>query len=98
MAVLKTTSPWPSTWAPRARPAKERPSSRTRAAWRGAGSGIAAPHDRRRVLAVRLPEDDLDALVPGRRHVLAHVVGADRQLPVAPVDQHGQLDGARPAE
>ena len=30
--------------------------------------------------------------------VLAHVVGADGQLAVAPVDQHRELDAARPAE
>ena len=31
-------------------------------------------------------------------HVLADEVGADRQLAVPAVDQHGQLHGARPAE
>ena len=29
------------------------------------------------------------------RQVLADEVGTDRQLAVAPVDQHGELDGAR---
>jgi hypothetical protein len=32
-----------------------------------------------------------------RRKVLAHEVGADGQLTVAAVDQHGELDGAGPA-
>ena len=32
------------------------------------------------------------------REVLADEVGADRQLAVAAVDQHGELDGARPAD
>ena len=42
-------------------------------------------------------EQHLDPLGAGGRQVLADVVGADRQLAVAPVDQHGQPDGARAA-
>ena len=34
---------------------------------------------------------DVDHLVAAGRQVLAHVVGPDGQLPVAPVDHHGQL-------
>src|SRR3972149_1432955 len=33
---------------------------------------------------------------PGGGHVLAHVVGADGQLPVAPIHQHRELDALRP--
>src|SRR5581483_6980382 len=50
------------------------------------------------VLAIVLAQEDLDGLPPGGRQVLAHVVGADRQLAVAAVDQHGQLDHARAAQ
>ena len=39
-----------------------------------------------------------DGLAQRRRQVLADVVGPDRQLAVAAVDQHGELDGPRPAE
>ena len=42
-------------------------------------------------------EADVDLLVDAGRHVLAHVVGADGQLPVAAVDHHGQLHGPGPA-
>src|SRR5207249_2770175 len=38
MAVLNTTSPWPSASAPSARPTNDRPSSRTRAAYFLAGN------------------------------------------------------------
>ena len=43
---------------------------------------------------VDLLEQHQDLLVAGGRDVLADVVGADRQLPVAAVDEHGQLHGA----
>ena len=43
-------------------------------------------------------EPHLDALLERGRQVLADVVGLDRQLAVAAIDQHDQLDGARPAE
>src|SRR5437660_484275 len=95
MAVLKTTSPWPRTWAPSGRPTNARPSSSTRAAWVGAGSGM---DDDRQVAAVRLLEQHLDPLRLGRGHVLADVVGPDGQLAMAAVDQHRELDRARPAE
>ena len=39
---------------------------------------------------------DVDHLVPVGRQVLAHVVRPDRQLAVAPVDHHGQLDHLGP--
>ena len=51
-----------------------------------------------RVLAVHLGEQDPDELLLGGGQVLADVVGPDRQLPVAPVDQDGELHGPRPAE
>ena len=41
---------------------------------------------------VDLEELHLDALPAGGREVLAHVVGADRELAVAAVDEHGELD------
>src|SRR5438445_2224876 len=102
MAVLNTTSPSPSTSAPSARPTKDRPSSRTSAAWggptsidlpppsaapptRGGGTGSDID-DGGRVGAVDLLEQHLDPLGPGGGDVLAHVVGANRQLAVAPVD------------
>src|SRR5919198_2116408 len=99
MAVLKTTSPCAtvSGWAPSARPAKLRPSSSTRAAWSLRGSGSAAK-DHRSFGPVNLFQADLDLLRLGRGDVLAHVVGADRQLTVAAVDEHRKLDRARPAE
>src|SRR5919201_5034774 len=46
---------------------------------------------------VHLDELHLDALAAGGRKVLADVVGADRQLAVPAVDQHGQLDPVGPA-
>src|SRR5436305_5210044 len=99
MAVLKTISPCATSsgWAPSARPVKLRPSSRTRAAWSLRGSESAAK-DHRSVGPVDLLQADLDLLGLGRGHVLAHVVGTDRQLAVAAVDQDGELDGSRPAE
>src|SRR5919202_5155439 len=41
---------------------------------------------------VHLEELHLDALLPRGREVLADVVGPDRQLAVAAVDEHGELD------
>ena len=41
---------------------------------------------------VHLDELHLDALAAGGRQVLAHVVGADRQLAVPAVGEHGELD------
>ena len=51
-----------------------------------------------RVLAVGLGQQHVHHLALGRRQVLAHVVGPDRQLAVTAVDQHGELDRPRPAE
>src|SRR5438445_11659774 len=93
MAVLKTTSPSPTTSAPSGAPTNARPSSRTRAA-----TDLLAGNDDRLVHAVLFGDQDLDALGVGRRHVLAHVVRPDGQLPVAAVDQHGKLDGPPPAK
>src|SRR5207245_11265334 len=50
------------------------------------------------VLAVVYPVPDGDAVAAGGRQVLADVVGADRQLPMAAVDEDGQLDHLRPTE
>src|SRR5260370_19075857 len=93
MAVLKTTSPWPSASAPSARPTNDRPSSITRAAYL-----LLAGNDHRLVESVLLGHQHLDALRVGGGHVLADVVGPYRQLAMASVDQHRQLDRARPAE
>ena len=40
----------------------------------------------------------MDPLVPRGRQVLAHVVGPDRQLAVAAIDEHGQAHRSRPTE
>ncbi len=47
---------------------------------------------------VVLGETHLDVLAARGRHVLADVVGAQRQLAVAAVDEHRQLHGTRPAD
>src|SRR5437870_9612548 len=91
MAVLKTTSPWPKTSAPSARPTNDRPSSRTRAEY-------LAGNDHRLVETVLLGHQHLDALGVRGGLVLAHVVGADRQLAMAAVDEDRQLDRARSPE
>src|SRR5258707_15505297 len=93
MAVLKTTSPWPSASAPSGRPTNDRPSSRTKAAYL-----LLAGNDHRLVDTVLLGHEHFDALRVGGGHVLADVVGPDRQLAMASVDQHRELDRARPAE
>ena len=49
-------------------------------------------HEQDLVDLVHLDELHLDALGAGGRQVLADVVGADRQLAVAAVDDHGELD------
>ena len=46
---------------------------------------------------VHLDELHLDPLAAGGRQVLADVVGPDRQLAVAAVDEHGELDARGPA-
>ena len=53
--------------------------------------------DRDLVDAVELLDADVDALRPRGREVLADVVGADRQLAVAAVGEHGELDARGPA-
>src|SRR5579884_3645834 len=50
------------------------------------------------VVAVALLEVDPHVFVPFGREVLADVVGPDRQLPVAPVDEDGQLHRPGAAE
>src|SRR5712692_3705164 len=96
MEVLKTTSPTPSWSAPRARPLNARPSSRTNAA--NGRVALGDTYDDRLVEAVLLGQEHLDPLRRRGGDVLAHVVGPDRQLAVASVDQDRQLDGARAAE
>src|SRR6266550_4472180 len=54
--------------------------------------------DENGVLVVDLLEVDLDDLLARGRHVLADMIGPDRQLAVAPVDEYGQADGLRPTE
>src|SRR6266478_9655434 len=93
MAVLKTTSSSPRPSKPSASPTKARPSSRTSAAWR-----FLDGNDHRLVDAVLLGDEDLDALRVRGGHVLADVIGTDRQLAVAAVDEHGQLDRPRAPE
>ena len=44
---------------------------------------------------VVLFEHDANLLLGGVRHVLSHEVSADRQLPVASVDEDGELDALR---
>src|ERR1700688_3347845 len=89
IAVLKTTSPSPTTSAPNATPTNARPSSSTRAA-----KGLSAGNDHRLVDAVVFEHEDLDSLHVGCGHVLPNVVGPDRKLAVPPVDEHRQLDRA----
>ena len=50
------------------------------------------------VAPVVVGELDVHGLDERGREVLADVVGADRQLPMAAVDEHRELDGPRPAE
>src|SRR4029077_20559848 len=93
MAVLKTTSPSPTTSAPRATPTKARPSSSTSAAWR-----LSDGNYHRLVDAILLGHEHLDALRVRCGHVLADVIRTNRQLTVAAVDEHSQLDRPRAAE
>src|SRR5947209_12398137 len=93
IAVLKTTSPSPITAAPSGVPTKARPSSSTSAAWVGLTG-----NDHRLVDPVLVRDEHLDALAVRRRHVLAHVVGTDRHLPMAAVQQDRQLDRSRATE
>ncbi len=51
--------------------------------------------DRHFVGAVELLEPDVDPLLASGRQVLADVVGADRQLAVAAVAEHGELNPLR---
>src|SRR6267143_5483171 len=93
MAVLNTTSPSPTTSAPRAAPTKARPSSRTSAAWR-----LSDGNYHRLVDSVLLGDEHLDALRVRGGHVFTDVIGTYRQLAVAAVDEHGQLDRPRAPE
>src|SRR5439155_24226079 len=64
----------------------------------GPSSALAHRLDENLILPVRLREPDLDLLAPRGREILADVVGPDRQLAVAAVDQDGELDRLWPAE
>ena len=68
------------------------------AAGRASRAGGLARQEHDLVRPVLLAHADLDGLVAGRGERAADVVGADRQLAVAAVDEHGQLDAGRPAE
>ena len=50
------------------------------------------------VAAVNVREQHRHVLASGGRQVFAHIVGADGQLPVPPVDQHRQLHRVGPAQ
>src|SRR5204863_8817635 len=50
------------------------------------------------VLSIHFLQQHAHVLVLARRNVLADVVGADRELAVAPVHQHRELDLLGPAE
>src|ERR1700686_780872 len=93
IAVLKTTSPSPTTSAPRASPTNALPSSSTRAA-----TLFLAGNDHRLVDAIFLGHQDLDPLRVRGGDVLAHIVGPDRELSMSAVDEDRQLDGLRAAE
>ena len=54
--------------------------------------------DRDAVVSVVFGETHLDVLTARGGHVLADVVGAQRQLAVAAVDEHRELHGAGPAD
>src|SRR4029077_3635015 len=56
-----------------------------------------APDEQDGVELVHLDELHLDPLSAGGGQVLADVVRPDRQLAVAPVDEHGELDARRSA-
>src|SRR5439155_8033706 len=56
------------------------------------------PHDPHLVAAVRLFEQDLDALLHRRGDVLADVVRPDRQLPVTAIDEDSELYAGGPTE
>ena len=56
---------------------------------------LARRRDRDLVDAVDLLEADVDPLLARGRQVLADVVGADRKLAVAAVDEHRELDALR---
>src|SRR6476660_3392008 len=98
IAVLKTTSPSPTTSAPSAWPTNARPSSSTRAACLFMEPFELVDNNHRLVDSVLFFDQHLDALVVSGGNVLADVVGPDGQLAVAAIDQHRELDGAGPSE
>src|SRR5439155_772772 len=92
----------PGARRPCPRGARSRP-RRARASSRGPSgsspcSGLLGFFDDHAVLAVVLTEPDGHALAARRGQVLADVVGADRQLAMAAVDQGSELDRLRAPE
>src|SRR5688500_15081977 len=78
------------------------------APWSGGGSGfvdealgtrflLGRAHQQDPVCSIDLLELDLDPLAARGWEVLAHVVGPDRQLAVAAVDENGELNASGPA-
>src|SRR3954462_143217 len=61
------------------------------------GGGLLEARDGHLVRAVELGDVNVHTLGQRRRQVLADVVGADRQLAVAAVDEYGELDARRAA-
>src|SRR5882672_10359423 len=61
-------------------------------------SGLLRFFDHHSILAIVLAQPDRDALAVGRREVLADEIRPDRQLPVSPIDQDGQLNHPRPSQ
>src|SRR5699024_3515713 len=57
-----------------------------------ADASFAASRDGHRIAAVDLGQADVDAFAARRREVLAYVIGADRQIAVAAVDEDGEAD------
>src|SRR5215813_12162480 len=77
---------------------RDNPSRPNRCWWVNAISALLCGDEHDFVASVSLCEPYLNRFGGGRGQILAHVVGADRQLPVPAVDQHGELHTARPAE
>src|SRR3981081_2799489 len=90
IAVLKTTSPSPTTSAPSGTPTNARPSSSTSAA-----NDFLDGNDHHLVDAVLFAGQHLDSLGVRRRNVLADVIRADRQLAMTAIDKHRELNRAR---
>src|SRR5262250_3407979 len=73
---------------------RDSPSRPNRCWWVNAISALLCGYEHDLVAPVPLLEPYLDRFARGSGEILPHVVGANRQLPVPAVDQHGQLHGA----